>query len=243
MDRASKIRLITNAFNNMENTFKHDPNVELQFDVLPRKDKGYDADTYTRVTQGAEYHFQQQWENELQREIENLRDPVRVDREIRPPLKLNSYHPRIKAKVADLVVSDFNLEIDKAALTYRTACWSDEAAQAKFELKQTGANLFRKPERWDHFFHEALRFSIDKSISEGECLYVFSCYFETDPTPLKKLIDDEGSLLKWIVNNRQDELDRLGANITEQFKRNCVETYAFRGVETDWITIDNSELF
>ena len=105
MDRRQRVDLISNTFHCLERNFKKDPRVETNLDL---RDKGYDPNAYTRVVHKAEYYFQEQWERELEKQFTNLR----VDREVRPPKKLNSYHSSVKAKIADLVVADINHNLD-----------------------------------------------------------------------------------------------------------------------------------
>jgi hypothetical protein len=107
---------------------------------------------------------------------------------------------------------------------------------AKIELKQTGNYLTRK----ETFLEELKRYSADNDISDGECIYAFGCYYEDTPEYLTRILKEFGSLLKWAESTKHQSGPEF--KITDNFRRNCLEFYAFRGSEP-WVFIDNKDVY
>ena len=270
MEREEKLKLITTVLRNVESNYKDDPfllerdgNLEIAYAKIGSS-KGSDDNNSARIS-GSEPGFQARWFTEfelLRRERKdftilmetNFKGGKNCDLLI-AELGCEEVVPQNNQVVPGLLNSN-GLVNTKRRDEIRSKLKSDVVSQIKIELKQTGFNLvnpeYKKQKkqsngvivhrREEHFMEEVFRYHDDPSISNGECLYVFACFYETNPIVVDEIIRKYGSLLKWLEKERKEELQAEGVVLTDDFRSNCIECYAFRGSKK-WVLIDNKKIY
>jgi hypothetical protein len=103
------------------------------------------------------------------------------------------------------------------------------------ELKVTGTDLlepFSKSE-FGFLMDEIKRYAKSDRLAEGKALFFFGCYYESKPEDILSLVNEYGSVVNWLINERELEINK-------EFLTQIVEGYAFRG-SYNWLLVDNEK--
>ena len=112
---------------------------------------------------------------------------------------------------------------------------SDKNTKALIELKLTGSLLVFHPNGIPQFVNEINRYNV-QMVNQGTKLFLLMTYFEDNPEIINDIVQQHGSVLRFFTNDR-------AVTVSDSFKINCLEAYAFRGAINNWQFIDNKVVF
>jgi len=236
IDRPTTKQLIIKSIQEYRNLLYNHPLLNTEDELATVIPRSYDKDSIMRLL-GAEDYFRTTFFNVL----ENKKRFFTND-----PMDILSVESRLKDKRRPDIILWHANGFNRLVGDERRNLHMSQAI-LKVELKVTGYYLVDKNYRMkdgsprEQFLNDLIAYSQDESISTGNCLFLFGCYYEDSRQNLMNLIEPHGSLTNWLIANREQEINDMTGEITENMRTNTLEFFAFQNPNEQWLYIDNEE--